>query len=159
MRPVIQGAKLGLSECRWQFRHHHWNCSVLPTKKPMPVILPPAAPASDIFALEPEQKRVFRDNRNTGRKRKTRNYQNATDNLNIGRNSYSIEPQFKPKKRNRKNLAVISIDETSTNNFVLTGGTSSTSSSGKKMVENHPPYLHYYDKEEKANWNSMLTRG
>jgi len=33
MRPVIQGAKLGLSECRWQFRHHHWNCSILPTEE------------------------------------------------------------------------------------------------------------------------------
>jgi len=31
MRSVVQGAKLGLSECRWQFRFHHWNCSSPPT--------------------------------------------------------------------------------------------------------------------------------
>lgn len=30
MKAIVSGAKLGLSECRWQFRYNHWNCSSPP---------------------------------------------------------------------------------------------------------------------------------
>ncbi|CAG7785135.1 unnamed protein product, partial [Allacma fusca] len=32
MGTLVQGARLGLTECRWQFRHHQWNCSGLGLK-------------------------------------------------------------------------------------------------------------------------------
>jgi hypothetical protein len=163
MRPIIQGAKLGLSECRWQFRHHHWNCSVLPLKSPETTLPPTTIPTST--TTMPPQSRVLRENnKNANRKRKARNHRNGTDNLNLGKDFYAAESSPKSRRKNRKNNPLLLEDGMSTNNFVMDGMTTSTSwpqRAQTEQVQDPQPllHLHHHDKEEKANWDSILTRG
>lgn len=168
MRPIIQGAKLGLTECRYQFRHHHWNCSVLPMRhNSLDENYSISPPTTTSPTLPTPQARVLRENKNgNARKRKARNQQNGTsDNLNLGgRDFYSEGPTLKSKKKNRKHSSPPgNMEESSTNNNFVMGGMTKTSSGGKRgqnILQDAPAlHLHHHDKEEKGNWNSMMTRG
>lgn len=165
MLPVIKGAKLGLSECRWQFRNHHWNCSVLPYKTEETISM--LISTTDL----PPQSRVLRENKNgnnnnnPSKKRKARNQRNGTDNLNLGgKEFYASESSPKSKKKNKKSNPVV-LDGTSTNNFVMGGGMTKSPSRRRVQTEQNQDqeqsvlHLHHHDKEEKANWDSILTRG
>lgn len=175
MRSVVAGAKLGLSECRWQFRHHHWNCSVLPIQKKTTLSDDKRATTTTTAStIITPQSRILRESKNgnfnpSTRKRKTRNFQNGTENLNLGRDFYSSDPlptTTKSKKRNRKNHSISNDmeDPSTNNNFVMGGMTKSpTGKRGQQIsLETQPASHshHHHDKEEKAqNWNSILTRG
>ncbi|XP_021947720.1 protein Wnt-5a [Folsomia candida] len=175
MRSVVAGAKLGLSECRWQFRHHHWNCSVLPIQKKTTLSDDKRATTTTTAStIITPQSRILRESKNgnfnpSTRKRKTRNFQNGTENLNLGRDFYSSDPlptTTKSKKKNRKNHSISNDmeDPSTNNNFVMGGMTKSpTGKRGQQIsLETQPASHshHHHDKEEKAqNWNSILTRG
>src|SRR5665811_336639 len=71
MKAVFQGAKLGLTECRFQFRWHHWNCSVL-TLPPSSSALPsPPTTSTTTTISTTAQTRVLRENKNVNSRTKS----------------------------------------------------------------------------------------